>query len=148
MSKAKEKLIVFTDGGSRGNPGPAAIGVVIRDGVGHSIKSYGETIGAATNNEAEYRAVIFALQKLKALFGKERTKDTEVEVYMDSELVVRQLGGKYKLEEEKLFLLFIKIWNLKMNFGGVRFFHIPREKNKEADSLVNQALDRDQKSLF
>ena len=143
-----EKITVFTDGGARGNPGPAAIGVVIKDSAGHTIKGYGETIGRATNNEAEYCAVIFALQKVKALLGKEKTKKVSIEVNMDSELVVRQLGGKYKIEEERLFPFFIKIWNLKMDFGEVKFQHVPREKNKDADRLVNEALDKNQQELF
>lgn len=144
----QEKIIVFTDGGARGNPGPAAIGVVIKNAAGQTIKNYGETIEETTNNEAEYRAVISALQKTKALLGKEKTKKLSVEVNMDSELVVRQLNGEYKIEEEKLFPFFIKIWNLRLDFGKLTFRHVPREKNKEADRLVNEALDRDQKSLF
>lgn len=143
------KYVVFTDGGARGNPGPAAIGVVIKDGDGIlTIKSYGESIGKGTNNEAEYKAVILALQKLKALLGKKKLKEVLVEVNMDSELVMRQLNGEYKIEEERLFPLFIKVWNLKMDFGEIKFTHIPREKNKEADRLVNEALDKTQPNLF
>lgn len=141
------KIIVYTDGGARGNPGPAAIGVVIKDVSGRVIKSYGEAIGEATNNEAEYRAVIFALAKLKALVGKKKIAGLLIEVNLDSELVAKQLNGEYKIEEERLFPLFIKIWNLKMDFGEVRFRHVPREKNKEADRLVNEALDRGQEAL-
>ncbi len=144
----KEKIIIYTDGGARGNPGPAAIGVVIKDASGRTIKGYGEAIGEATNNEAEYRAVISALAKTKALLGKEKTKKISVEVNADSEFVVRQLNGEYKIEEERLFPFFIKIWNLKMDFGKISFSHVPREKNKEADRLVNEALDREQTKLF
>lgn len=136
-----EKIVIYTDGGARGNPGPAAIGYVIKDVSGKTIKSHGEAVGETTNNEAEYRAVIFALQKAKALFGKSRTKEIGAEVYMDSELIVRQLNGEYKIKEEHLFPFFIKIWNLKMDFESVSFQHVPREKNKEADRLVNEALD-------
>jgi len=135
-----EKIIVYADGGARGNPGPAAIGVVIERS-GHAIGKYGESIGKRTNNEAEYEAVIFALKKLKHLFGKQKTRDLEVEVKMDSELVVRQLSGKYKITEERFYPLFIKIWNLKMDFGNIYFAEIPREKNREADRLVNEELD-------
>lgn len=142
------QLVVYTDGGSRGNPGPAGIGVVIQDSSGKTVKNYGEAIGDATNNEAEYRAVIFALQKVKALIGKEHTKQMALEVRMDSELVARQLNGENKIEEERLFPFFIKIWNLKMDYGSVIFHNIPREKNREADRLVNEALDKEQKSLF
>lgn len=143
-----EKIIVYTDGGARGNPGPAAIGAVIKDTSGRTMKSYGETIGEATNNEAEYRAVIFALGKLKAIMGKEKTKNLSVQIFMDSELVVRQLEGKYKIEEERLFPFFIKIWNMRIDFGVINFRHVPREKNREADRLVNEALDREPRGLF
>ena len=147
--KREEKIIIYTDGGARGNPGPAAIGVVIQDASGRAIKSYGKAIGEATNNEAEYTAVIFALQKSKALFGKKKIKDLATEVRMDSELVVRQLNGEYKIEEERLFPLFIKVWNFKIDFSRVSFVHVPREKNREADRLVNEALDQPrEKGLF
>ncbi len=136
-----EKIIVYADGGARGNPGPAAIGIVIERS-GRTIGKYGESIGERTNNEAEYEAVIFALKKLKHLFGKQKTRDLEVEVRMDSELVARQLSGKYKITEERFYPLFIKIWNLKMDFGNISFTEIPREKNREADRLLNEELDR------
>ena len=150
MSKemVQEKIVVYTDGGSRGNPGPAAIGVVLNNMRGERIRSYGETIGIATNNEAEYGAVISALKKIKALFGGKRAKALGVEVNMDSELIVRQLTGQYKIEEERLFPLFIKIWNLKMDFDSIEFHHVPREKNREADTEVNRALDKKQEGLF
>lgn len=166
-----EKLIIHTDGGSRGNPGPSAIGVVIKDEKGNIIKKYGEFLGEKancfafstvpnkarqsamlseakqpidgqkTNNEAEYEAVIFALKKAKLLFGKDAAKKMQILVKMDSELVKKQLSGEYKIEEERLFPYFIKIWNLKIDFGKVEFQHIPREQNKEADKLVNETLD-------
>lgn len=148
MQNYNAKLIVYTDGGSRGNPGPAAIGVVVKDAEGQIIKSYGEAIGERTNNEAEYEAVILALQKIRALLGKEKIKNIEIIVNLDSQLVSSQLRGEYKIEEERLFPLFIKIWNLKMDFGEVRFKYVPREKNKEADRLVNMALDKSQQDLF
>lgn len=143
-----EKIIVNTDGGSRGNPGPAAIGVVIRNSDGLVIKSYGKTIGETTNNIAEYSAVAFALEKIKSLFGKEKIAKLEVEFRLDSQLVVRQLNGEYKIEEEKLFPLFIRIWNLKIDFGKISYHHVPREQNKDADKLVNEALDQEQSKLF
>lgn len=141
------KIIINADGGSRGNPGPSAIGVVIRSE--SKEKKYGEFLGTRTNNEAEYEAVVFALKKTRQLFGKDKTKKAEVEVFLDSELVVNQLNAEYKIEEEKLFPLFIKVWNLKMDFGKVIFFSVPREKNREADRLVNQALDKkEQDQMF
>ena len=129
-----KKILIYTDGGSRGNPGPAAIGVIIGD------KTYSESIGVATNNEAEYQAVIFALKKAKALFGKKIVKNAEVEIRSDSELLIRQLNGEYKILEPKIQPLFLKVWNLKIDFAKVKFTLIPREKNKNADKLVNEAL--------
>ncbi|MDP2676816.1 MAG: ribonuclease HI family protein [bacterium] len=141
MKQEKRKTIIYTDGGSRGNPGPSAIGVVFQDEKGNTIKTYGEHIGRRTNNEAEYEAVIFALKKAKQIFGKDKTKEMHVEIRMDSELIARQLGGRYKIEEERLFPLFIKVHNLEFVFGSVSYVHLVREKNKEADRLVNRALD-------
>lgn len=130
-----KKLVIYTDGGARGNPGPAAIGVVVGK------KSYGEAIGNTTNNVAEYRAVIFGLKKAKSLLGGKKAEEAEIEVRADSELIVSQLNGDYKIKEESLKPLFIDIWNLKQDFKSVVFTHVPREKNREADRLVNQALD-------
>jgi ribonuclease HI len=129
------KTVVYTDGGSRGNPGPAAVGVVIGD------KEYGEYLGEKTNNQAEYEAVIFALKKIKQLVGKAKAKESEVEIRMDSELVARQLGGEYKILEEELQPLFVKVWNLKFDFKEVQFRYVPREKNRRADKMVNKILD-------
>jgi len=143
-----KKIIINTDGGSRGNPGKAAVGLVIQNAKGEKIKTFFKVIGNATNNEAEYGALIFALQKLKAVFGKEKIKSMEIEIRMDSELAVKQLNGEYKIEEEKLFPLYIKVHNLLLESGKVIFKSIPREQNKEADFLVNQALDAEQSSMF
>ena len=137
-----KKIIIYTDGGSRGNPGKAAIGVVFCNEMGQEIKKFGEYLGdGLTNNDAEYQAVIFALKKFKAVFGKKIAEISEVEIRSDSELLVNQMNGKYKLENEKIQKFFIEIWNLKIDFENVKFKAIPREKNKEADALVNEALD-------
>ena len=143
-----EKIIIYTDGGSRGNPGPAGAGVAITDGKGNIIKEYSHFLGVKTNNEAEYEAVIFGLQKIKALLGKEKIKSAEIEFRLDSQLIARQLNGQYKIEEERLFPLFIKIWNLKIGFGPIKFSEIPREQNKEADRLANEAMDKNASSKF
>lgn len=135
------KLVVYCDGGSRGNPGPAAIGAVIKDAEGNIIKKYGEQIGKKTNNEAEYASIIFALKKIKRLFGKKQTKNIEVAIKMDSKLVVSQLNGEFKIKEKDLMPLFIEVWNLKTEFKRIEFSAVPREKNKEADKLVNQSLN-------
>lgn len=136
-----QKLIISTDGGSRGNPGPAAIGVVISV-PGKTEKEYGEYIGKATNNQAEYRAVVFGLKKAKQLLGGDAAEKVEIEVRLDSELIARQLGREYKIKEDELKLLFVEVWNLTLDFGRVDFVHVPREKNRHADTLVNEALDR------
>jgi ribonuclease HI len=137
-----KKITIYTDGGSRGNPGKAAIGVVFCNEKEQVIKKYGEYLGDnLTNNEAEYSAVIFALKKFKSLFGKSIAETSEVEVRSDSELLVKQMNGEYKLSDEKIQKFFIEIWNMKIDFKNVKFKHIPREKNKEADRLVNEALD-------
>ncbi len=135
-------IIIYTDGGSRGNPGKAAIGVVFCNEKEEIIQKFGEYLGdQLTNNDAEYQAVIFALKKFKALFGKKMAEVAEVEVRSDSELLVNQMNGKYKLENEKIQKFFIEIWNLKIDFKAVKFKAIPREKNREADRLVNETLD-------
>lgn len=136
-----KKIIIYIDGGSRGNPGPAALGVVICNQKGQKVKEYSEQIGEKTNNEAEYQACIFALQKFKALYGKKLAKNTEIEVKSDSELLVKQLTGKYKILDEKIQPLFLKVWNLRLDFKKATFKSISRDKNKEADKLVNEALD-------
>jgi len=136
-----EKIIMYTDGGSRNNPGPAAIGVYIET----LDKKYGEYIGIKTNNEAEYAALIFGLKKIKSLIGKTKAQDAEIECRLDSELVVKQLNHEYKLKEKHIQDFFLEIWNLMLDFKSVAFYHILREKNKLADKLVNVALDQETK---
>lgn len=136
-----KKIIIYTDGGSQGNPGPAAIGVVFCNQKNQVIKKYSEYLGESTNNVAEYTAVIFALKKFKALFGKKLAKSTEIELRSDSELSIRQLNCEYKILDEKIQPLFLKVWNLKFDFKKVRFKLISRNRNKEADTLVKEALD-------
>ncbi|TSC75136.1 MAG: ribonuclease HI [Parcubacteria group bacterium Gr01-1014_30] len=143
-----KKIIIYTDGGSRGNPGPSAIGVVFCNERGQVIKKYGEYLGEATNNEAEYQAVIFALKKFKALFGGKLAKSSEIELRVDSELLIKQLNGEYKILEPKIQQLFIAVWNLKLDFKRVKFKYVSRENNKEADKLVNEALDSQGKNLL
>lgn len=133
------KITIYTDGGSRGNPGPASIGVVIH--YYGKLKEYGEQIGKATNNVAEYTAVVFALKKLKHLIGKSGAGKSEVLIKSDSELLVSQLNGEYKVKNEEIKKLFIDVWNLKQDFGDVEFGLVPRGENKKADQLVNRALD-------
>lgn len=136
-----EKIVMYTDGGSRNNPGPAAIGVFIET----LHKQFGHFIGEKTNNEAEYEAVIYGLQKIKQLVGKDRAKKAEVECYLDSEFVTKQLKHEYKVKEPNIQKYFLETWNLVLDFGKVTFNHIPREKNTTADKLVNEALDAREK---
>lgn len=142
-TKKSGKIVIYTDGGSRGNPGPAAVGIVVKDEKKRVIKEYSKAIGEKTNNEAEYEAVIFALQKIRQIFGKEKVKNIDIEIRMDSELVARQLRGEYRVVEEKLFPLFIKIWNLKIGLQFINFKEVPRQENKDADALVNEILNKE-----
>lgn len=128
------KLQIFTDGGARGNPGPAGIGVVIWSG-NELVGRHKKYIGEATNNQAEYRAVILALEEAGKLGA------AELEFFLDSELVVKQINREYKVKDKDLASLFVQVWNLSLGFKKVIFKHVPREKNKEADKLVNEAID-------
>lgn len=129
------KLTINTDGGARGNPGPAASGIVIKDGAGKIIESFGEYLGEQTNNFAEYMALIAGLKKAKELGAD------EVDCILDSELVVKQMQREYKVKEPTLQKKFIEAYNAAMQFKKVSFRHTLRENNKEADAIVNRILD-------
>lgn len=138
-----EKIIIYTDGGARGNPGPAGIGVVIQDEKGKTLHESSAFIGETTNNVAEYEALIRALEDLQ-LFG-EKLQEMEIEVRMDSELIVRQMQGVYKVKEPTLKEKFARVVHLKLSgIPNIIFTHVPREKNKRADELVNEAIDKAQ----
>ena len=140
-----EKIIMYSDGGSRGNPGPAALGVYIET----LDKRFGEFLGEKSNNEAEYAAIVAGLKKIKSLIGKEKAKQVVVECRMDSELACRQLNHVYKIENERLQPLFFQVWNLMLDFKQVHFVHVPREKNQVADAEANKAMDEvTQRSSF
>ncbi len=126
---------IHTDGGARGNPGPSAIGAVIEEH-GLVIERIARTIGTATNNQAEYQAVYAAL-----LFAQQQGA-TVVDLYADSELIVKQLRGEYKIKNKDLAPWYIKIISLVNQIGPVHFHIIRREENTAADALVNQALDQ------
>lgn len=128
------KLKVHTDGGASGNPGPAGIGVVIYDDKNKIIAKHSKYIGETTNNQAEYKALILALEEAKKM-GAE-----EVDCCLDSELVVKQMKREYKVKDKDLGLLFIKVWNLSQGFKKITFRHVFREENEEADALVKQAI--------
>ena len=141
MINSDDKITIYSDGGSRGNPGPAAIGAIIK--FQEKTWEVSKSIGSATNNIAEYRAIIEALKKARQVLGKSRSKKCQVECFLDSELVVKQLNREYKIKEPTLGAYFIELWNLTFDFKKVVFSHIRRELNKKADTLVNQALDKE-----
>ena len=128
------KLIINTDGLSKGNPGTAAIGATIKDERGKMLATISQRIGVTTNNVAEYKALIAALQKALKLKG------TQVEVRSDSELMIRQLKGRYKVKSESLKPLYIEVTQLLVKFEGVTLKYIPRELNAAADKLANDAV--------
>ncbi|TAN32107.1 ribonuclease HI family protein [bacterium] len=132
MSKV---LRLFTDGASRGNPGPAALGVVIEDDQGMRLRGLHRYLGAATNNEAEYHAVIEGLKAVAAW------KPDRLEVYLDSKLVVEQLNGRYRVKKAELQPLHRRAKELLDGFAEVVVAHVARERNRGADALANRALD-------
>lgn len=133
------EIVIYADGGSRGNPGPAAYGAVLygKDTSGKlkPIAELTQFLGVRTNNQAEYEGVIAALEKAKTLGGE------HVTCYLDSELLVEQLSLRYRVKNRGLAALFLKAWNLMKNFKQVSFHHVPREKNKIADRLLNKTLN-------
>lgn len=130
------KIIIFSDGGARGNPGPAGIGAVLYDENKKIVAEISQYLGETTNNQAEYKALIAALKEAK------RLKAEELACYLDSELVVKQLNREYKIKNKDLAPLFLEVYNLSLFFKKISFIHIPREKNTVADSLANKAMDK------
>lgn len=138
------KLTLHTDGGARGNPGLAGAGVVILNENGEVLREASKFLGDnLTNNEAEYQALIFGLAEVKSYLEREKLVITEADlsVKMDSELVVKQLRGEYKVKEARLKELVKKVREISENFSNLNFQHIPREENKLADKLANEAMD-------
>lgn len=137
-----KRVVAYTDGGARGNPGPAGAGAVAKDEAGNVIFAGSQFLGNATNNYAEYAGVVLALHELKRRFGK-ATKNMAVEIRMDSELVKKQLSGEYQIKEPSLVPQFIEIHNLRVSsFPHLTFKHVPRAQNEDADRLANEAMDR------
>ncbi len=133
---AAGKWVVYADGASRGNPGPASIGAVIYDDSGRELHTVSRRIGRATNNEAEYRAAIAGLEAALALGAR------DVELRMDSELAVRQLDSRYKVRNPSLRRLFGRVKDLQWRFASFQVTHVRRELNRRADQLANEAFDR------
>jgi ribonuclease HI len=144
------KYFLNTDGGSRGNPGVAGAGAVLADESGHILHEGSKPLGTMPNNEAEYHGLLLGLDLAKKALGKDKIKNYEIEVRMDSELAVKQLTGEYQVKEERLQKLFMQIWNMRVEtFKNITFKHIPREQNSRADELANLAMDEGgKKSLF
>ena len=130
-----KRLIIYTDGAARGNPGPAAIGVIIEDERGRLVASISQRIGRTTNNQAEYRALIAALEKAVSLGAK------QVDIKSDSELVVRQINGSYRVKKAALKPLYQQVKYLIGSLEDFTIAHVSREQNTEADALANRALD-------
>jgi ribonuclease HI len=128
-------MVVNVDGGARGNPGPAAVGVVVRDGDGGVLEEVGERIGSATNNVAEYRAVLLGIERARELGA------SELELVGDSELIVRQVKGEYKVKDAALRQLHAEVMRSLAPFESWSIRHVRRESNADADRLVNETLD-------
>jgi ribonuclease HI len=129
------KLKIFTDGGARGNPGPAGCGAVIFNESGEIVGRHKLYLGEQTNNYAEYSGIVLALSEAKKLEAR------EIELNLDSELAVKQLNREYKVKNPELAKLFVKVFNLAQSFKKVTYSHVPREMNKLADQLANEAMD-------
>jgi len=132
---------IHADGGSRGNPGPAGAGAVIRDALGMTVGGVSEFLGTRTNNYAEYEAVILAFEMLKKI-TRQKAGQTDVTVKMDSELVVKQMKGIYKVKHPTMKEQSAKLKQAAGAFKSVTFIHVPREQNSDADALANEAMDQ------
>ncbi|MBN1161100.1 MAG: ribonuclease HI family protein [Dehalococcoidales bacterium] len=130
-----DKLIIYTDGAARGNPGPAAIGVALKDETGKTVASISRRLGPTTNNQAEYQAIIAGLEKAVNLGAK------NVSMKSDSELAVNQINGQFKIKNTALRPLYQKVVQLIGRLESFSITYIPREQNRQADALANKALD-------
>lgn len=131
-----EEAVMYTDGGARGNPGIAGIGILIEDKDGNIIKEIGQYIGEQTNNVAEYKALSRGLEVALDLGIKKIT------CYLDSELVVKQVKGEYKVKNDGMILMYNMVMPLIKKFDSFEILHVKRELNKKADKLVNEAIDK------
>ena len=144
------KLIINTDGGSRGNPGPSGLGVVFKNEQGLITAEFKKYIGETTNNQAEYRALILALEEAIKISNDKfqiSNEKASLEIRMDSELIVRQMQGRYKIKDQGLKPLAETVLKLCKNFANVNFIHVPRVQNSDADRLVNEAIDLEMTKL-
>lgn len=139
-SETLPPLLLFTDGGSRGNPGPAGCGVVITDQDGKVLEKTGKYIGKTTNNQAEYQALLLGLKTIEKAIGKNKIE--EIRCYLDSKLIVEQVNGRWKVKKKELKPHYEKVKLFLLKHPNTSFHHIPREKNKLADEMANKAMDR------
>jgi len=138
-----EEIIVYIDGSSLGNPGPAGVGIYFEKGPKNILKkAFSKSVGKKTNNQAEYLAAIFALEKIKQIFGKKASKNLKIKIFSDSELLVKQMTNFYKIKEKDLIDFFIKLHNLSLDFKKVEFNLIKREENKIADKLSKESAKK------
>lgn len=133
-------LHIYIDGAARGNPGPAGAGAVIK--VGRQVYYYKKYLGTATNNQAEYHGLILALAKAREHINQNNLVIDKIICYSDSELLIKQLRREYKVKDKTLAGLFVKVWNLTQHLPRIEYCHISREKNKDADKLANEAIDK------
>lgn len=131
----RKKLTIYIDGGARGNPGPAGVGVVVLDDGGKKIKDVSKYIGETTNNIAEYNALLYGLEEALIL------RADEIKINLDSELVAKQITGEYRVKDSNLKPLFERALNMLKSFKNFEVNHIDRSENKEADKLVNKAIN-------
>ena len=137
------EFILYADGGARGNPGPAGAGAVVFDNLGKRLVEVSDYLGVATNNVAEYEAIIRGLKKLRDEYHPEHLKESSLTIRMDSKLVIEQLKGNYKVKHPNLVPRYLEVKNLiARSFPRVAYMHVPREKNKDADLLANRAMDK------
>lgn len=137
------QFTLYADGGARGNPGPAGAGAVVFDNLGKRIVEVSDYLGVATNNIAEYEAILRGLTKLRDEYAPDHLKESNLTIRMDSKLVIEQLKGNYKVKHPNLVPRYIEVKNiLARSFGHVQFEHVYRENNKDADALANQAMDK------
>jgi ribonuclease HI len=136
------KYIIYTDGGSRGNPGPSGAGAVILDEDKNVLKEVTKYTGKQTNNFAEYEAIIIGLEGLRRIVKEKDRKKAKIEIRMDSELIQKQLSGEYQIKNENLFGQYIRVHNIQVkHFPNITFVHVRREQNEHADKLANDAMD-------
>lgn len=137
------RFTLYADGGARGNPGPAGAGAVVFDEFGKRVVEVSDYLGVATNNIAEYEAILRGLTKLVATFPADHLKNGSLTIRMDSKLVIEQLKGGYKVKHPNLVPRYFEVKNLiARHFTSVAFEHVYREQNVDADALANRAMDR------